>query len=77
MTMRFASKAVLAASIGGGGVVTHGLPATPDEYCLVQHGASTPNFIAASVPDATAVYVTIAAGGVVSVFAAINSSWVR
>lgn len=77
MTMRFASKAQNAASIGGGGVVTHGLPATPDEYWLAQHGSSVPNFIAASAPDATALYVTVAAGGVVSVFAAINHSWVK
>jgi hypothetical protein len=77
MALRFASKAQNAASIGGGGVVTHGLGATPDEYWLAQHGASVPNFIAASTPDTTAVYVTVAAGGVVSVFAAVNHSIIK
>lgn len=82
MALRFASKAQNAASIGGGGVVTHnlsmgGVGLTPDEYWLAQHGASVPNFIAASAPDATAVYVTVAAGGVVSIFAVVNHSQIK
>ena len=77
MALRFASKAQNAASIGGAGVVTHGLGTTPDEYWLAQHGASVPNFIAASSPDTVAVYVTVAAGGVVSVFAVVNHSQIK
>lgn len=77
MALRFASKAQNAASIGGGGVVTHGLAATPDEYNIVQHGSSAPSLIAASSPDSVAVYVTVAAGGVVSVFAAVNHTIIR
>ena len=77
MALRFASKGVLAASIGGGGVVTHGLGATPDEYWLVQHGTSAPSLIAASAPDSVAIYTTVAAGGVVSVFAAVNHSIIK
>lgn len=77
MTMRYASKAVtITGSIGV--LFPHGLPATPDEYWLAQHGASVPNLPTASAPDATNIYVSAGAGGaVVSVFAAINSSWVK
>lgn len=77
MTMRYASKAItITGSIGV--LFPHGLPATPDEYCLAQHGASVPQLLAASAPDATNIYVSSGPGGcVVSVFAAVNHSWVK
>lgn len=74
MALRFAAKAVLPTA----GSVAHGLGVTPDEYQIVQHGATSVYLVAASAPDATAVYVTGAgAGPVVSVFASIVHSIVK
>lgn len=74
MALRFAAKAVLPTA----GNVAHGLGATPDEYNIVQHGATDVYLVAGSAPDSTYVYVTgAAAGPVVSVFAAVNHTIIK
>lgn len=79
MALRYASKGVqITGSIGV--LFPHGLVATPDEYWLVQHtsAASVPVIVGASNPDSTNVYVSAGPGGAfVSVFAAVNHTWVK
>jgi hypothetical protein len=77
MALRYASKQIqITGTIGT--LFAHGLPATPDEYVLVQHGASVPQLVLASAPDATNIYVSSGPGGAtVSVFAAVNHSVVK
>jgi hypothetical protein len=83
MTMRFkyngtAGGGISVASVGSGGVLPHGLPQTPDEWFIAQHGLSASYFIAASVPDSLNLYVsTGSAGALFSVFAAVNHSIVK
>lgn len=77
MALRYASKNVLITGTIGV-LFPHGLGATPDEYALVEHGASAANLVLASAPDATNVYVSgLAGGATVSVFAAVNHSIVK
>ena len=77
MALRYASQNVLiTGSIGV--LFPHGLGATPDEYTLVKHGASTPQLVFASAPDVTNVYVSAGPGGAtVSVFAAVTHTIIR
>jgi hypothetical protein len=74
MPRRYASKNVLITGTIGV-LFAHALGATPDEYVLTQHGASVPQLVQASAPDATNIYVSSGPGGAtVSVFAALNHS---
>ena len=74
MALRFSAKAVLPTA----GNVPHGLGVTPDEYGVVQHGATAVFLVAGSAPDSVNVYVTGGgAGPVVSVFASVVHSIVK
>jgi len=77
MALRFQSGKLNAASIGIG-AITHGLAGTPTEFALVDSGASHLFIQAASVADATYIYVTGTTLGNASiwVFASIPHTWI-
>jgi hypothetical protein len=82
MALRFATLFTYAASVGGGGVLTHGLGATPTEYWIVPTAVpngtgSIPYFIAASAPDTTAIYVSMGPGARFSAFASVPHSVIQ
>jgi hypothetical protein len=60
-----------------GGVFTHGLGATPDEYGWFTIGTTAVSGIAASAADSVAIYLTGTAGCRLNVFAAVNHSIIK
>jgi hypothetical protein len=83
MAMRFkyagtAGGGISLASVNSQGVLPHGLPVTPDEWWIAQHGLSPSYFIAASVPDSQNLYVsTGSAGALAVIFACVNHTLVK
>ncbi len=75
MAMRYASRGI---TITGTGAVVfpHGLPATPDEYAVVNHiAASQAQFITAG---STNIQVSAGPGGAqVSVFGSVNQTIIQ